>query len=86
MLTTNERLRRNLIRAFNDARVREGRRAWTTPRVQTLDAHLLQSYQRLASVRTDLPVVLSPEAEFQLFRATAPVGAAALGSAACGRP
>ena len=47
VLTTTERLRRNLIRAYNDAKLAAGYRAWPTPRVLTIGAYLAVLYQAL---------------------------------------
>jgi probable DNA repair protein len=78
VLTPTERLRRNVVRAFNDARVAAGERAWPTPRVQTLESYLAILHERRVEADRALPRLLSLEAEFQLFRATAPAGATRL--------
>ena len=78
VLTTTERLRRNLIRAYNDAKLRAGKTAWSTPRVQTLGNYLNILYRARRSEDPDLPLLLSAEAEYANFRATAPAGAAEL--------
>lgn len=78
VLTTNERLRRNLIRAYNDAQLAAGRTVWPTPRVQTLNAYLGILYQSHRAAIPGLPLLLGAEPEYQLFRATAPEGAADL--------
>ncbi len=75
VLTTNERLRRNLIRAFNDAQLAAGRTVWPTPRVQTLNGYLGILYQERRVDAPDLPLLLGSESEYQLFRSTAPEGA-----------
>jgi hypothetical protein len=78
VLTTTERLRRNLIRAYNDAQLAAGRFAWPTPRVLTLGTYLGGLYRELRSRDTELPALLGAEAEYALFRATAPAGGADL--------
>ena len=78
VLTTNERLRRNLVRAYNDAQIVAGRSVWPTPRVQTLNAYLGILYQAHRSATPGLPLLLGAEPEYQLFRATAPEGASDL--------
>jgi probable DNA repair protein len=74
VLTTTERLRRNLSLAFNEQRRAAGERAWQTPRIRTLDGYLASGYQRRRLDEPDLPDLLSDEAEFELFRLTAPDG------------
>ncbi len=78
VLTTTERLRRNLIRGFNDAQLAAGRSAWPTPRVQTIGGYLGILYGALRRHDPDLPVLIGAEAEYALFRATAPAGATEL--------
>ncbi|MGE0622544.1 MAG: PD-(D/E)XK nuclease family protein [Pseudomonadales bacterium] len=74
VLTTTERLRRNLMLAYDRARQAAGERAWETPRVRTLDSYLASLHTARASVDPALPELLPAEAEFQLFRSTAPRG------------
>ena len=78
VLTTTERLRRNLIRGYNDAKLGAGKTAWPTPRVQTLGNYLNILYRDRRSENPDLPLLLGAEAEYANFRATAPSGAAEL--------
>ncbi len=78
VLTTTERLRRNLIRAYNEAQLAAGRTAWPTPRVLTIGTYLGILYRAQRRKDPDLPVLLSAEAEYALFRSTAPAGAAEL--------
>lgn len=78
VLTTTERLRRNLIRAYNDGKLAAGQTAWPTPRVQTVGSYLGILYRQLRHSDSDMPVLISAEAEYALFRATAPAGAAEL--------
>ena len=75
VLTTNERLRRNLVRAFNDAQLAAGRTVWPTPRVQTMTGYLGSLYHDRRATAPDLPILLGVESEYQLFRSTAPEGA-----------
>lgn len=72
VLTTTERLRRNLSLAFNEQRRAAGERAWQTPRIRTLDGYLASVYQRHQIDQPGLPELLTDEAEFELFRLTAP--------------
>lgn len=78
VLTTTERLRRNLIRAFNDAQQARGRQAWPTPRVQTIGGYLVLRHRALRQDDPTVPQLLGAEAEYEVFRATAPAGAADL--------
>ncbi len=78
VLTTTERLRRELIRGFNEAQINAGRTAWTTPRVQTLNGYLSLLHSAARRRDPQLPELLSEEAEFELFRYTAPEGGADL--------
>ncbi|MEM8769518.1 MAG: PD-(D/E)XK nuclease family protein [Pseudomonadota bacterium] len=78
VLTSTERARRNLILAYNAAQQQQGRRAWPTPQVRTLDGYLASLYARAREAKPSLPGVLSPEGEYQLFRETAPAGAEGL--------
>lgn len=78
VLTTTERLRRNLIRAYNEAQLAAGRTAWATPSVLTVGAYLAGLYRALRRHNPELPVLLGAEAEYALFRTTAPAGAADL--------
>lgn len=78
VLTTTERLRRNLIRAHNDAMQAAGRTAWRTARVQTIGSYLNLLYRSQRRSDPGLPILLGAEAEYALFRATAPGGAADL--------
>lgn len=78
VLTTTERLRRNLVRAFNLRQQQLGRQAWPTPRIQTLDGHLAGCHARLRLETADLPALLSPEAVYQRWCATAPPDAVRL--------
>jgi RecB family exonuclease len=78
VLTSTERLRRELIRAFDQRQVEQGLAAWPTPRVLTLEAHLRADYLHRRGDDPSLPELLGPEAEFQLFHATAPGGATRL--------
>lgn len=78
VLTTTERLRRNLIGAYNDAQLAKGRAAWPTPRVHTIEGYLGDLYRSLRRTDPGLPVLVGAEAEYAMFRATAPAGAADL--------
>jgi len=78
VLTTTERLRRNLILAYNNARQRAGDRAWATPDVRTLENYLANLHVERAALDPGLPALLSQEAEFHLFRTTAPRDGSAL--------
>lgn len=78
VLTTTERLRRNLIRAYNEAKLAAGQTAWPTPRVLTIGTYLGSLYRSLRRANPDLPVLIGAEAEYALFRATAPANAAEL--------
>ena len=78
VLTTTERLRRNLIRAYNDAKLAAGRTAWPTPRVLTIGTYLSLRYRSLRRANPELPALIGAEAEYTLFRSTAPAGAANL--------
>ncbi len=78
VLTTTERLRRNLIRAYNEAKLAADLAAWPTPRVLTIGGYLGILYRNLRRGNPELPVLIGAEAEYALFRATAPSGAAEL--------
>jgi len=75
VLTSTERLRRNLRLAYDEHQQLKGLRAWATPRVRTLDGYLMARYMTMRQDDPSLPGLLSPEAEYQLFQATAPANA-----------
>ena len=72
VLTTTERLRRNLQTAYAEAMRKAGHLAWPTPRVRTVDGFLASRHAELVTTDPEAPRLLSDEAEFELFRATAP--------------
>ncbi len=78
VLTTTERAKRNLVLAYNAAQQQKGRRAWPTPRVRTIDGYLASLYASAREADPNLPGLLTPEGEYQLFRETAPAGAEGL--------
>jgi probable DNA repair protein len=78
VLTTTERLRRNLIRAYNDTKLATGQTAWATPRVLTIGTYLGILHRELRRADPRLPLLVGAEAEYALFRSTAPAGAADL--------
>ena len=63
-------MRRNLIRAYNDAKLAAGQTAWPTPRVLTIGTYLGILYRNLRRADPSLPVLIGAEAEYTLFRST----------------
>ncbi len=78
VLTPTERLRRNLIRAYDAAQLAEGRGAWRTANVRNLEGYMRARYTQLRLRDPTLPKLLSREAEFLLFRQTAAAGSETL--------
>ncbi len=82
MLTPTQRLRRNLVRAYDAAQLAAGRGAWRTANVRNLDGYLRHSYAQMRQGEPGLPQLLGHEAEFLLFRQTAPAGSDTLATLA----
>ncbi len=74
VLTSNERLRRTLIRAYNQSMVHKGERAWLAARIFSIDAWLGQQYELARTTHVGLPRLLDAGSELLLWSTTAPSG------------
>ena len=82
VLTSNERLRRALVGAYNHARMQKGERAWLAAQIFSIDAWMGQQYELARAQHTELPRPLEASAELLLWRASAPSGQENLASLA----
>lgn len=74
VLTSNERLRRALVRAYNQSMVRKGEQAWLAARISSIDAWLGQQYELARTQHVGLPRPLNADSELLLWSTTAPSG------------
>jgi hypothetical protein len=72
VLTTNERLRRELVRSFDIQQQRRGLRAWQTARVFSVQGWLVNLYQQACRADGRLPNLISREQTLLMLRNLAP--------------
>ena len=82
VLTSNERLRRALVGAYNHVRMQKDERAWLAARIFSIDMWIGQQYELARARHTELPRPLEASAELLLWRASAPSGQENLASLA----
>jgi probable DNA repair protein len=82
VLTPNDRLRRELVRAYDAWMAVAGHRAWPSVDAFSLDGWFGHTYRLSRAVDPGLPRLLDPTAELLLWQATAPEGQGALAALA----
>ena len=68
VLTSNERLRRELVRSFDIHQQRRGLRVWPTARVFSVQGWLANLYQHACRLDSQLPILISREQTLLMIR------------------
>ena len=78
VVTANERLRRELVRAYDTEQLQSGQQAWSSASVWSLQGFLADQHRVLADRDALTPRLLSADAERLLFQTLAPAGLSGL--------